>query len=105
MPKKVLMSIGAGTASFLHHDAVMPIVASVQGKSLMTRASRIEPDPAYQKEHGLDTTPWYVDLTLSGGPEYTPGFMKREDAIAFEEEWLNVNVFLKDSAIPLTIPS
>jgi hypothetical protein len=102
---KSIISVGAGIASCLHKDQLIPILKETGGQVEMTRASRIEPDPEYQEKHGLPYTPWYVDLSPSGGEAYIPGFLTREAALTYEEDWINKNVFLTGEAIPLTIPT
>ena len=53
----------------------------VLGKTLIQRASNVEPDHL-----GL----WWADLSLSGGPKIGP-FARRDAAIAAEGAWLERN--------------
>lgn len=61
-------------------------------KMTMSRASHVEPDPEYQEKHGLNYTPWYVDLSPVGGPAKVTGFKFRQEALDYEETWINNNV-------------
>lgn len=70
----------SGVIATLYNDATAPSLRNM-GKSTITRASHVEPDPEQNGE-------WLVDLTPSGGP-VTKGFKSRGAALEFEEKWLN----------------
>lgn len=54
------------------------------GKIDVSRASHVEPDP-------LQPGTWYADLSPVGGPRLD-GFATRSDALAAEEQWLNMTM-------------
>lgn len=79
----------------LHRDFLPDMMLSPEmaGNKMSTRrASHVEADPAYQKEHQLAYTPWYVDLSPVNGPAMVRGFKTRALALAYEEKWINENV-------------
>lgn len=69
-----------GSIATLYKDETAAPLRDI-GKSTITRASHVEPDPEQNGE-------WMVDLTPSGGP-VTRGFKTRGAALEFEEKWLN----------------
>jgi hypothetical protein len=77
--QKVFIKPG-GVIATLYKDETAPSLRSM-GKSTITRASHVEPDPDQNGD-------WMVDLTPSGGP-VTKGFKTRSAALEFEEKWLN----------------
>lgn len=79
--KKIFIKPG-GVVSTVYDDATAGPLAKL-GKSNVTRASHVEPDP---ESPGT----WYVDLAPSGGPRKT-GFYSRQAALDFEVAWLNAH--------------
>ena len=89
--KKVVRISKDGVATFLYDDRLKGLMA--EGKTQISRASTVEPDPE-------NPSTWVVDLTVSGGP-IRKGFTTRGEALEWEVKWLNANQLGQKKDLPV----
>lgn len=83
MKEYTIFILPDGTINFLYDDVLKPLLEC--GESSFRRASNI--DPKMTK----DGPRWFVDLSLSSGPEIGP-FETKDEAIKAEIDWLNARI-------------
>ena len=81
MAEEFVFKISHGVIETIYDDRLADFLAA--GKTTITRASFVEPDPRGG---------WSADLAPSGGPILGP-FALREEALAAEKAWLERKMF------------
>lgn len=92
MKAKLLKIAPGGQITFIHSDALAPLMGA--GQTEIRRASHVEPEPT---SAGVK---WFADLKPVNGPKLGP-FDLRSQALEAEVDWLNENV-LGGSHVPVS---
>lgn len=92
MSRPHIISISpSGNITFIYSDELRGLLSL--GSPTIKRVSHVEPYPY------LNTTAWYADLELIGGPKLGP-FAYRRDALLAERVWLEQQLYPPDIPHP-----